>query len=140
MTKNFLLCLILTDALVYLAMADTATICGNPPAASPLLSFRKLGKHHHKMVKSSTNVAPTPGLSPHQEEKKKVNEVGSTDEHNGIAQAQDIKIEKKHHHSIDKSICGGGIILGGLATAFLVAIVCYIRATRRKHNKPSAPA
>lgn len=35
------------------------------------------------------------------------------------------------HHSVDKSIAGGGVILGGLATTFLVAVICYIRATRR---------
>lgn len=85
-------------------------------------------------MKSSTGAAPAPGLSPHQEEEKKGNEVGSFDEHNGITQEQD-----KHHHSIDKSICGGGVILGGLATTFFVAIGCYIRVTRRKYSKPSAP-
>ncbi|KAK9127024.1 hypothetical protein Scep_015870 [Stephania cephalantha] len=38
----------------------------------------------------------------------------------------------KHHHSVDKSIAGGGVIIGGLATTFIVSIICYIRATRRK--------
>ncbi|MCD7458007.1 hypothetical protein HAX54_036860 [Datura stramonium] len=140
MARFFLLCLILTNALIYLTVADTATTFPNSPAASPWPSFRKLGKYQHKLVKSSTDAAPAPGLSLHQEEEKNAKEVGSSDKHNGIAQAQDIQIEKKHHHSIDKSICGGGVILGGLATTFLVAIVCYIRATRRKHSKPSAPA
>ncbi|KAJ8533833.1 hypothetical protein K7X08_007157 [Anisodus acutangulus] len=118
--------------------ADTAITFANPPAASPLPSFRKLG-NHHKLVKSSTDAAPAPGLSQHQEDEKKAKEVGSSDEHDRISQAQYIQIEKKHHDSIDKSICGG-VILGGLATAFLLAIVCYIRATRRKHTMPSAPA
>ncbi|KAK9154377.1 hypothetical protein Sjap_001857 [Stephania japonica] len=36
------------------------------------------------------------------------------------------------HHSVDKSVAGGGVIIGGLATTFIVSIICYIRATRRK--------
>lgn len=115
-------------------MADTTTNFASSPASSLWRSFRKLGKDKNELVKSSTGAAPAPGLSPHQEEEKKGNEVGSFDEHNGITQEQD-----KHHHSIDKSICGGGVILGGLATTFFVAIGCYIRVTRRKYSKPSAP-
>ncbi|OIT32659.1 hypothetical protein A4A49_24387 [Nicotiana attenuata] len=135
MSKNFLLYLILTEAVVYLAMADTATAFANTPAPSPSASIRKLEKHQPKLVKSSAAAAPTPQKG----EEKKPKEVGSENEHNRIAQSQDIHIEKKHHHhSIDKSFYGGGVILGGLATAFFVAIVCYIRATRRKHAKPSA--
>ncbi|PHT36269.1 hypothetical protein CQW23_23969 [Capsicum baccatum] len=105
MAKYFLLCLFLTSAFVFLARADTPITSANSPAASSLPSFRKLGKHHQKLVKFSTSGAPAPGLSPHQEEEKKAKEVGSSNEHNGI--------EKKHHHSIDKSICGVGVILGG---------------------------
>ncbi|KAL5072996.1 hypothetical protein RYX36_011980 [Vicia faba] len=37
----------------------------------------------------------------------------------------------KQHHSFDKSIAGGGVILGGLATTFLVVVYCYIRATSK---------
>ncbi|CAO2840972.1 unnamed protein product [Amaranthus hypochondriacus] len=39
------------------------------------------------------------------------------------------------HHKVDKSIAGGGVIIGGLATAFVVAIFCYIRATRRTRQR-----
>ncbi|KAK4345580.1 hypothetical protein RND71_035756 [Anisodus tanguticus] len=87
----------------HLLRADTAITFANPPAASPLPSFRKLG-NHHKLVKSSTDAAPAPGLSQHQEDEKKAKVVGSSDEHDRISQAQYIQIEKKHHDSIDKSI------------------------------------
>ncbi|CAN8270025.1 unnamed protein product [Cochlearia groenlandica] len=44
-------------------------------------------------------------------------------------------IRRGHHHStVDRSVAGGGVILGGLATVFLVAVFCYIRATRK--HKP----
>lgn len=37
-----------------------------------------------------------------------------------------------HHHStVDRSVAGGGVILGGLATTFLVVVFCYLRATRK---------
>ncbi|KAI3992280.1 hypothetical protein MKX01_030001 [Papaver californicum] len=41
-----------------------------------------------------------------------------------------------HHrsHPSQKSVAGGGVILGGLAATFLVSIGCYIRATRRKNS------
>ncbi|KAL1193856.1 hypothetical protein V5N11_031982 [Cardamine amara subsp. amara] len=44
-------------------------------------------------------------------------------------------IERDHHHStVERSVAGGGVILGGLATTFLVAVFCYIRATGK--HKP----
>ncbi|KAL2253258.1 UNVERIFIED_CONTAM: hypothetical protein Sindi_0120500 [Sesamum indicum] len=33
------------------------------------------------------------------------------------------------HHSTDKSVAGGDVILGRFATALVAAIVCYIRIT-----------
>ncbi|KAK7263570.1 hypothetical protein RJT34_31162 [Clitoria ternatea] len=36
------------------------------------------------------------------------------------------------HHSTDKSVAGGGVIIGGLVTAIFAAIFCYIRVTRRR--------
>ncbi|KAL6971992.1 hypothetical protein U1Q18_031675 [Sarracenia purpurea var. burkii] len=46
-----------------------------------------------------------------------------------MAQAPEIRrLEKRH--SFDKSMAGGGVIIGGLA----VAVYCYIRVTRRRDN------
>ncbi|XP_009800133.1 uncharacterized protein LOC107821536 [Nicotiana tabacum] len=123
MSKFLVLFLILTETFVYLAMAENATNFASSPASSPSLSIRKLGKHHQE--EGRNNFSKEVG-SPHQQE---INEVD---------EAHEIKI--KHHHLIDKSIFGGGIILGGLATTFFVAIFCYIRATRRKHIEPSSPS
>lgn len=41
------------------------------------------------------------------------------------------------HHSTDKSVAGGGVIIGGLVTAIFAAVFCYIRVTRRKDNTVS---
>ncbi|XP_010543892.1 PREDICTED: uncharacterized protein LOC104816660 [Tarenaya hassleriana] len=50
------------------------------------------------------------------------------------APAEEAEVRRSHHHStVDRSVAGGGVILGGLATTFLVAVFCYIRATR-KHS------
>ncbi|KAK7257502.1 hypothetical protein RIF29_31525 [Crotalaria pallida] len=35
------------------------------------------------------------------------------------------------HHSTDKSVAGGGVIIGGLVTAIFAAVFCYIRVTRK---------
>uniref|UniRef100_A0A3Q7J2F9 Uncharacterized protein n=2 Tax=Solanum lycopersicum TaxID=4081 RepID=A0A3Q7J2F9_SOLLC len=40
----------------------------------------------------------------------------------------------RHHHSADKSIAGGEVIIGGLVTAIFAAVYCYIRITRKKDN------
>lgn len=57
---------------------------------------------------------------------------------------QNMRMEKgkhdRHHSSVDKSVAGGGVILGGLAATLLVAIGCYIRATGRKQVEPTSPS
>ncbi|XP_055801902.1 uncharacterized protein LOC129871063 [Solanum dulcamara] len=43
-------------------------------------------------------------------------------------------LKLRHHHSTDKSVAGGGVIIGGLVTAIFAAVYCYIRVTRKKEN------
>ncbi|KAI9094247.1 hypothetical protein K1719_026829 [Acacia pycnantha] len=38
------------------------------------------------------------------------------------------------HHSSDKSVAGGGVIIGGLVTAIFAAVFCYIRVTRKRQT------
>ncbi|KAI9073845.1 hypothetical protein K1719_044197 [Acacia pycnantha] len=45
-----------------------------------------------------------------------------------------LHLSKQHHRSFDGSIAAGVVILGGLATTFLVAVFFYIRASGR--SKP----
>lgn len=41
-------------------------------------------------------------------------------------------IRTEKHHSSDKSVAGGGVIIGGLVTAIFAAVYCYIRVTRKR--------
>ncbi|CAK9170561.1 unnamed protein product [Ilex paraguariensis] len=149
-----LLCLILADAFVILATANETVhamvepdmaYSSNPPVPSPSSTgklvtaeapvIRKLGKHQQRIVKP---FAAAPNLSPSEapqseENLQSANEVSSSG-------GQEIQLKKLQHHPIDKSIAGGGVILGGLAATFLVAVFRYIRATGtgRKNAEPSA--
>ncbi|CAI9766245.1 unnamed protein product [Fraxinus pennsylvanica] len=118
-------------------------VYAKPPAsngiAQPPTAARKLGKHRHTILKS----VAAPSLSPSELPKTKENmpfsrEVSSSGQENGTSQVEEIKISHRHH-SFDKSVAGGGVILGGLATAFLVAVFCYIRVTGRKNADPGSP-
>ncbi|KAI3439807.1 uncharacterized protein J3R85_004199 [Psidium guajava] len=40
------------------------------------------------------------------------------------------------HRSSDKSVAGGGVIIGGLVTAVFAAVFCYIRVTRKRDGGP----
>ncbi|MED6205000.1 hypothetical protein PIB30_013996 [Stylosanthes scabra] len=44
----------------------------------------------------------------------------------------------KHHSTTDKSVAGGGVILGGLVTATFAAVFCYIRVTRKRNTDPAS--
>jgi hypothetical protein len=160
MAQVLLLCLVLADAFVGLAMASekVQTMVQSSPAPSShpqaptqnlydaqAPNIRKLGKHHlHKMVQSFVAPIHSPSIAPdHQAQEnvhskretsssyqiKSSSEPSSTEESASI-HVQDIHL-RNHHHSVDKSIAGGGVILGGLAAVFLVAVFRYIRATGR---------
>ncbi|OMP06088.1 hypothetical protein CCACVL1_01712 [Corchorus capsularis] len=47
------------------------------------------------------------------------------------AEAPEIRRLGKHHMS-DKSVAGGGVIIGGLVTAIFAAVYAYIRVTRKR--------
>lgn len=101
----------------------------NAPSQSPFIG-RKFGQHQHNQIK--TSASPSPSIVP-QSEKMHSNFIGSIPSHQktSILDSQGHIHFVKQHHSFDKSMVGGGVILGGLATTFLVSIYCYIRATAR---------
>ncbi|KAJ4833500.1 hypothetical protein Tsubulata_007995 [Turnera subulata] len=102
---------------------------------------RKLG-NHHQAKKQQPSIAP--GVSPSKGDKN-AHSMGdeiapsrpNIEEDVGIQGQGSLLAKPQHHHAMDKSVAGGGVILGGLATTFLVAVFCYIRATKR-HNSESA--
>ncbi|CAI0550387.1 unnamed protein product [Linum tenue] len=56
--------------------------------------------------------------------------VGETREGAGAGEGEGQR--KKH---IDKSVAGGGVIIGGLLTAVCMAVFCYIRVTRKRDDE-----
>ncbi|KAL3839474.1 hypothetical protein ACJIZ3_024065 [Penstemon smallii] len=119
MARFLVYCLILVNAHLILAIASEKI--------EKHATARKLGNHNIQDKIAMSSPGP-PSESP--EFSGEVSESGET---GSGAPEQVMKINHHHHHSIDSSIAGGGVILGGLATTFLVAIFCYIRATRRKN-------
>ena len=63
-------------------------------------------------------IAPIPALS-------------SGGNNSGIGNSLGSRRVMRHHHSSDKSVAGGDVILGGFATVLVAAIFCYLRVTRR---------
>ncbi|XP_007026874.2 PREDICTED: uncharacterized protein LOC18597662 [Theobroma cacao] len=163
MAQCFLLCLILVNTFVAVASENAQTMLRSsladvqhPPAPAPYNNekpttaeaptVRKLGKHQPKVVKtfgsapaSSPSQAPQPEKDMHRiGESPSTGQTAATVERNNgtnvSVKGQTIHLQK-HHRSVDKSVAGGGVILGGLATTFLVAVICYIRATGRHKSE-----
>ena len=159
MAQCFLLCLILVNAFVAVAsenantkLRSSFTDLQHPPAPAPYNNekpykaeaptTRKLGMHQPKVVKTFASApASSPSQALHTEKNMhptggspSIDHTAATTEPNN---GENVSVEgqaiylQKHHHSMDKSVAGGGVILGGLATTFLVAVFCYIRATGR---------
>ncbi|XP_060189909.1 uncharacterized protein LOC132618942 [Lycium barbarum] len=84
---------------------------------------RKLMVHRALLSTTSTesNIADAPGE----------NEV---EKGPSIGELAPESIEREHHHS-DKSVAGGGVIIGGLVTAIFAAVYCYIRVTRKRDGE-----
>lgn len=123
------LCMVLTESHLVLAMPE-------PPKAA---AARKLGKEI--VLGSKPAVSRLSSAEAPRAESASSAEVSASGEE--IAPAgQEEEMEANHHrrHPIDRSVAGGGVIVGGLATAFLVAVFCYIQATRRKSAEPGSPS
>lgn len=131
-TRFLVLFMILVNAHLVLALA---THKEEEPAAVITVA-RKIGKH-------VTEPEPVRAEPPQPEENSRQVSAGSGDQENGPSSAEEEVMRsdhRNHHRSVDKSVAGGGVILGGLATTFLVAVFCYIRATgRRKAEQPGSP-
>ncbi|KAK9290832.1 hypothetical protein L1049_009010 [Liquidambar formosana] len=149
MAHFLLLCLIPFHAFVVLAMANEKVQTMVEPNVAPSPSngerldmaqapvIRKLGKHYPKVVKSFGAPCSSPSQAPNVHSVEAISSSDQTaavetkSDGYGIVQGQEVHLKVPHHHSMDKSVAGGGVILGGLATTFLVAVFCYIRATGR---------
>lgn len=76
-------------------------------------------------------------LSVHDQKTDKVEDqeiFGATESSYGESKAAEAPHIRRlgKHHSTDKSVAGGGVIIGGLVTAIFAAVFCYIRVTRKR--------
>ncbi|KAG5596936.1 hypothetical protein H5410_038168 [Solanum commersonii] len=80
------------------------------------------------MVERALLIADPPAVKSLMEDE---NEIGKEPSY-FIVEAPE-SMETEHHHS-DKSVAGGGVIIGGLVTAIFATVYCYIRVTRKKSD------
>lgn len=91
-------------------------------------------KKKSEILSSSSNIANPPsalhGWRAKLEESEEINgeKVAEGPAGSGGRKA----IITRHRSSSDKSVAGGGVIIGGLVTAVFASVYCYIRATRRR--------
>ncbi|CAI9098326.1 OLC1v1034948C1 [Oldenlandia corymbosa var. corymbosa] len=150
MARFVLLSLIFMAALIVAAEANDIA---SSPALSPSESKteqahrnRKIGGHHRPKAAVSPRLSPSEAPTIGKESTNHIEEHDSVHQDVALGSSEDDHVGSLHrrHHSVDRSVAGGGVILGGLATTFLVAIIWYIRATRRTiaaqeaANKPAA--
>ncbi|GMN67526.1 hypothetical protein TIFTF001_036584 [Ficus carica] len=134
--------IILANTQVGLALAHSSSeTFSNPLAPSPsklaepsmaMNNIRKQAKHQSELETTTTTTKSSGSASSSQ------TPLQATTEHSADIHVQNVDLDHKKHHSVDKSVAGGGVILGGLATTFLVAVFCYIRATGRHKNEFSS--
>lgn len=55
--------------------------------------------------------------------------IGKEEEQAVVAEAPEIRRLGRHH--FHTSMAGGGVLIGGLATAVFAVVFCYIRVTRK---------
>ncbi|MED6110266.1 hypothetical protein PIB30_041377 [Stylosanthes scabra] len=113
------------------------------PSESPKIDHQKNNNKNKKMESSISEGSSSNSGSVPNHERNSVEEQPHYDDdvlnYKGEEQVGEheqhlLKNEKQHHHAFDNSVAGGGVILGGLATTFLVSIFCYIKATGRKKS------
>lgn len=117
MARILLICFILSHVLTFLATANNEI---EPDRM-------------HRMVRAgvepkASNISDPPATSAPNRDKE-----DESDEP-GIAPAPVPRKRKQHHHSTDKSVAGGGVIIGGLVAAFFATVFAYIRVTRRSRE------
>ncbi|KAI4322588.1 hypothetical protein L6164_022265 [Bauhinia variegata] len=113
MGKLGLFCFLVVQVLVLQAMANDSEAAGLNPNSLELKTETAAGEHENR-----DRTADEP--------------VSSTSE-SEAAEAPEIRRLGKHH-STDKSVAGGGVIIGGLVTAICAAVFCYIRVTRKRED------
>ncbi|KAI3443059.1 uncharacterized protein J3R85_000421 [Psidium guajava] len=145
MARSLLLFFILADAFVVFATADLSSVSPGPsltPAvhgakvtAAQETTNRKFGRHQTGLEMALGRPSASPSRAP------AWSEASSSDQSQPSPVEQEVRLAKQHRHSsADKSVAGGGVILGCLGMTFLVAVFCYIKATGRHKSEAASNA
>lgn len=110
---------LLLGILVFQAVAEGSTTTSTDLS----LAYPRKMMVHRVLLSTTSNIADPP---------EKSNTEGEN-EGEKVAEAPE-SIEREHHHS-DKSVAGGGVIIGGLVTAIFAVVYCYIRVTRKRDDE-----
>ncbi|KAI6698352.1 hypothetical protein NL676_018471 [Syzygium grande] len=144
MARSLLLFFILADAFVVFATADlksdspgpssTPAVHGATLTTAQEMMNRKFGRHQMGLEMGFRGPSSSPSQAP------AWSNASSSDLSPPSLVEKELHLAKQHHSSVDKSVAGGGVILGGLAMTFLVAVFCYIRATGRHKSEAASNA
>ncbi|KAG9454322.1 hypothetical protein H6P81_007226 [Aristolochia fimbriata] len=141
MARILLFCLIFTHGIVSLAVADKPSSSALPDGAVPP-SSTSLVRQNQESESKMPAIAEAPedlhSVDPMRESKRVSGgemKKESEEEAHEIAEAPENRKMGKHKRSSEESVAGGGVIIGGLATAILAAVFCYIRVTRKKQSE-----
>ncbi|KAI6697451.1 hypothetical protein NL676_017570 [Syzygium grande] len=111
------------------AMADPSEASG---ASSSRVEARAAIRSRKLVTEAAAEPAPSVAeASEHKEESPAVS-AAAAEAPAGTEAAAAAAAAATKHRSTDKSVAGGGVIIGGLVTAFFAAVFCYIRVTRKR--------
>ncbi|KAA8526459.1 hypothetical protein F0562_008338 [Nyssa sinensis] len=121
MGRFVLVMLILAEILIVQAVA----VRSYGSELNPLKAVIRTGEESHGEVVGSIADPPLSSVAVE----------GSSEgrEELSVAEPPEMTRQRKHHSS-DKSVAGGGVIIGGLFTAIFATVYCYIRVTRRREG------
>lgn len=116
---NLVICFILIGILIVQATVEETE---HSPSS--------INEHNHKLAVNQPSVFKNIAEEPSGNEAK--------DEEKEREEAEAPVPRKLGKHHSDKSVVGGGVIIGGLVTAVFAAVFCYIRVTRRRDVTPKS--
>ncbi|XP_021859504.2 uncharacterized protein [Spinacia oleracea] len=137
-TSTIVVVLILLYTSSLEAKADELKTLNNVPSEFVESEPRKFGNHGVKSHDTPPSITPSQPPEGHNNSVKTfhVDATSSDDEHqhqHQLSPHPHLHFKEPHaHHHTDKSVAGGGVIIACLATAFVLSIFCYIRATRQQ--------
>lgn len=110
------------------AMADPSEASG---ASSSRVEARAAIRSRKLVTEAAAEPAPSFAKASEHKEQSPAVSAAAAEAPAGVEAAAAAAAATKHR-STDKSVAGGGVIIGGLVTAFFASVFCYIRVTRKR--------